>query len=296
MAHMFSMTMCSFRMSSKANAVSVLHKKVSKHVWPAYPMDSITNGIYLPRWDSADGDKALWQLHKENKRKLLAYIAQETGVAWNENTLLFGWGRRLVPYKQPLAFISDIERVIKLATDARRPFRIVFSGPTSEEHESELSQSLQKLIKEKLHDIAVFLPHYSIPISKLMTAGCDVWLNTPMVGSEACGTSGMKAALNGTLSLSTRDGWVAEAAIDKYGWVVHDSDLLTDALLTVVEHEIAPTYYKHLAKPNHSTWHHYMQKSRELIIKAFSMTRALRQYTEECYIPLLHRKHTHKFD
>jgi glucan phosphorylase len=295
-AHLFSMTMCSFRLSSKANAVSVLHQEKASVLWPTYSMDAITNGVHLPRWDAIHDTSDIWTQHQVNKRKLLEYITQETGEAWDENILLFGWARRLVPYKQPLAFLQDVARLRELATRTGREFRIVVSGPTSTPGVNQLADEVQKLIHEQLKGIAVFLPHYSIPISQLMTAGCDVWLNTPVIGSEACGTSGMKAALNGVLPLSTRDGWVAEIDLSECGWVLDATDDLTAALYAVVEHDIVLMYYDHLRRPHRSTWLAYMKKCRTLIQKQFSMTRAFRQYVQECYIPLLHRKHSHKYE
>jgi glycogen phosphorylase len=291
---LFSMTMFSFHMSSKANAVSILHQEKAKGLWPSYPMEAITNGVHIPRWDQIKGD--IVEEHQKNKRKLLAYIQEETGEVWDESTLLLGWGRRLVPYKQPLAFIQDTERLMRLANDLDRPFRIVISGPTKEETGLGLAHEVQQLIQEKLKGIAVFLPHYSLPLGRLMTAGCDIWLNTPQIGSEACGTSGMKALVNGVLPLSTRDGWIAEANLKRCGWVIGDTQNLTDALLTVTEKEILPLYYSHIAKPNNSTWKQYMKTGRELINAQFSMTHALRMYVERCYIPLLHHKHTHKYE
>lgn len=293
--NLFSMTVFSFRFSAKSNSVSQMHKEKALLVWPKYPMDNITNGIYLPRWDNIADDNALWSSHQENKRRLLKYIQENTGVAWDENVLLFGWGRRLVPYKQPTAFIEDFERVLKLAEDSKRPFKIVFSGPTSENNNNELAIILRNFINEKLSDIAVFLPNFNIELASLMASGCDVWLNTPIIGREACGTSGMKAALNGGILLSSKDGWVAEAPLRDCGFVVEGSENFSKTLLDLTENEITPLYYEHISNPENSRWLSLMKNSRSLIKTQFSTDRVLKEYIEKCYIPILHNKHSHKY-
>jgi glucan phosphorylase len=292
---LFSMTNFSFYFAGKSNSVSVLHGQKALLVWPEYPMENITNGIYLPRWDSVKSEEDLWGSHQSNKIKLLKYIKENTGETWDENVLVFGWGRRLVPYKQPGAFIEDVEAVMKLAGDSQRPFKIVFSGPTNDQQESELLIELKKTINEKLKGVAVFLPHFNIDLATLMVSGVDVWLNTPIVGREACGTSGMKAGLNGVLSLSTKDGWVAEADLSKCGWVVDETENLSSSLLDITERDILPLYYQHLQNTENSTWLSYMRNARTLIKNEFSTNRALREYTEKCYIPQLHKQHTHKY-
>lgn len=293
---LFSMTMFSFRMSTKANSVSLLHREKASLVWPDYEMVNITNGVDISGWDSIPKVKDLWQAHKENKRKLLNYIKDKTGKDWEEDVLLFGWARRIVPYKQPTAFIKDIERFLDLARDTKRPFRLIFSGPTNEKQKNELLEELKKTINERLEGVVVFLPNYNLEIASLMVSGCDVWLNTPVIGREACGTSGMKAALNGVLPFSTNDGWIAEAEIDECGWRVGEEKNLSKSMLDIVEREIAPMYYESLLDRENSKWFFYMKNSRALILDKFSINRALKEYFEKCYLPILQNKHTHKYD
>lgn len=294
---LFSMTTFSFKFSAKANAVSAFHAEQAKSVWPTYHMESITNGIFLPLWDACAQSTAetLWQIHQQNKKELLDYIAQTTGEHWDQNTLLIGWARRVVPYKRPMLFLENIERVLAIANHEQRPVRIVFAGPTNNEHpdENQLLNELRTCIQEKLKGVAVFLPNYSITLGKLLTAGTDVWLNTPVIGSEACGTSGMKALLNGSLPLSTRDGWVHEADMSKIGWILDEGDVATK-LHDLVSQEIAPLYYEHIAHPEHSAWIERMILGRALIVNSYSMTRALKEYIEKMYIPILHNKHEHQ--
>lgn len=289
-SNIFSMTILSLRLSQKSNGVSALHGEKAREVWPGFPMETVTNGIYLPRWDMVKNDAIFPKLHKENKEKLLSFINKRTGRAWDRDTLLIGWARRLVPYKRPLAFLSDIEKIKTLAGNTDRSFRIVFSGPTGAEHENdnETFVALQKKVAE-LGDYAVFLPNYNVELAEDLVSGTNIWLNTPVVGSEACGTSGMKALLNGSLPLSTRDGWVAEIDMKNCGWVVDDGGI-DEQLITLMQNEILPLYYT-----NRDSWKERMALGRALIKKQFGTDRMLKEYIEKLYLPILEEKHEHKF-
>ena len=202
----FSMTMFSLRMAGKVNAVSKLHAQKASDIWIDHPMTVVTNGIHVYTWDKVKDLKN----HGACKRELLQYIQEQTHVKWNPNQLLLGWARRFVEYKRPLAILDNLERFMSIAQNSQYPVKIVFSGKPheSDKHGKELVQKLEDLIKNKIENCVVFLPKYNMEVAKKIVAGCDVWLNTPVVGSEACGTSGMKAALNGCLlytSPSPRD-------------------------------------------------------------------------------------------
>ena len=295
-SNIFSMTTLSFKLSTKSNAVSKLHAEKSKKIWPNQIIDFITNGINVKKWDKIvdTSIKNIWERHLENKRKLLTLVKEEVGEIWNETDLIFVWARRLVEYKQPLLFLDNIEKIIEISRNSPVPIRIIFSGPTGG-NESPLVATIKKIIEEKLKGIAIFVPNYSTEIAEILTAGADVWLNTPLVGFEACGTSGMKAGLNGGLSLSTRDGWVYEVTPDEVGWVVNDSQN-GEEMRSVVERNIIPLYFDHLKNPKDSVWVKKMEKVRSLIIDNFSTSRVLKEYIEKLYIPTLKQKHIHKID
>lgn len=298
-SNLFSMTMLSFRLASRISAVSKLHAAKAHEIWPQHPMNYVTNGIFLPHWDKigSQDNTIFWPKHQENKKRLLAYIKDKTGEVWDENTLLFGWARRVVAYKRPLVFLEPLEQLLALAKNLDKPFRIVFAGPTDNDNgtTNELLVKLKKIIEEQLKGVAVFLPNYNVELAKLMTAGSDVWLNTPVVGSEACGTSGMKALLNGVLPLSTSDGWVDEVDLSAIGWVVNEPNVGVK-MLDIAAREIIPAYYEHLANPQGSKWLTRMDRGRRLIIEQFSTSRVLKQYIEQLYIPTLAQKHEHKYE
>lgn len=270
----FSLTMLALRMSNNVNAVSKLHAKKALEVWTEHTMIPITNGIHIKSWDMV-GDN-LVEGHKKRKEELMKEIG------WDPNTLILGWARRFVEYKRPLAILDQLERFLKIARNPQFPVKIIFSGGPheSDEQGQKLLEILQRVIKDKAGDVVTYLPNYNMTIAQKMVSGCDVWLNTPVVGYEACGTSGMKAALNGTLPCSTRDGWVEEIDLYKVGWAL-DDDNLQNNILDVLEHDIVPMFYQ-----NKQDWYEHMQNARNLIKTKFSTTRMLGEYQERFYKPL----------
>lgn len=293
-SNLFSMTLLSLQLSTKMNAVSALHAKEAAKVWTDHPVEQVTNGIFLPRWDriKTENKNLFWSKHLENKRELLKVIKEKTGEDWNENNLLVGWARRIVPYKRPLAILENIEGLKKIAQNSERPIKFVFAGLChAEDPESDsLFEKMQGIIQD-LRGLAVYLPGYNIELAQLLTAGCDLWLNTPVVGSEACGTSGMKAALNGVLLVSTKDGWIDEVELLGVGWIVEDTNI-NQSLLTILGEQVAPMYYEHLKNPLDSDWLKRMQNSREMITNQFNTSRVLRDYIEKMYLPIIKQSST----
>ncbi len=296
-SNIFSMTSLSFRLSRKASAVSKLHAKKAHEIWKDNPMEEVTNGIYIPLWDKTKNTSQISGVHKDNKKNLLSFIKEKTEKEWAENSFIIGWARRIVPYKRPLELFSDIEGLQKLIKNSPVPIKIVFSGPTRNgEQGNEMVQRLRETIEEHFGDSAVFLPHYNLDIASKMVSGADIWLNTPVVGTEACGTSGMKAALNGTLALSTADGWIAEISPSDVGFIVDDPNL-SEKIITKIEKEIIPLYlFSDFEVGTDSPWVSKMKKARALILKQFGTDRMLREYIEKLYIPTLAEKHKHLYE
>lgn len=286
--NLFSMTMFSFSVSEKVNAVSKLHALNAHKIWSDHPMISITNGININRWDKLCNNDHLWSGHQTNKRKLLTLIKEQTGQVWGENELLLGWARRMVEYKRPLALLENLNRLLALAKKNHQPIRIVYSG---EAHPSdaaglELIRILRKRIQNELKGIVVYLSNYDLSLGSSMVAGCDVWLNTPAVGSEACGTSTMKAALNGALLATTKDGWIDETDLSGIGWIL-DNDNVNKSLLDCLEQQVAPLYYQKDKNGLSKDWLMKMKKSRQLILDNYSAARMLKEYVEKIYLPII---------
>ena len=231
--------------------------------------------------------------HLANKRRLLDRIKNVTGRQWPEDCLLLGWARRFVGYKRPLALFFDPVWLTDICTRPGRPVRLVISGnvqpgdPEGEKLLKELTSlratggSVAIPYNVNLSQITAYLPDYDLELAQLLTSGCDVWLNTPVVGFEACGTSGMKACLNGVLPISTKDGWMAEIDPIGIGWLI-DSDKVSDALYQTLENQIIPLYFDHRQE-----WLKNMASARELILNRFTTTRVLKQYIEKLYLPAL---------
>jgi len=276
----FSMTMLAMRTAGKMNGVSKLHTQKAKEMWHNHPIFPITNGIHIPTWDRIRDDE-IWERHCKNKRELLNYIAEKSGVVWEERPLMIGWGRRIVSYKRPLALIERLKRFGELAQSKERPLRVVFAGLShpADTDGAEILEELRYRLETDLKGVAVYLPHYNMELSALMVSGCDLWLNTPVVGFEACGTSGMKAALNGSLPLTTKDGWAAEVDLYGAGWSVPDNEL-TDAILDRLEEDILPLYFERQEDGRPEKWIEMMVRARELVLGRFSMSRVLAEYLQ----------------
>jgi glucan phosphorylase len=283
----FSMTHLCLNVAKISNAVSKIHAKSAKDLWPNHPLIPITNGIHIPTWNAVN-EQNFWNAHSENKRILLERIRISKNLKWQETDLIIGWARRLVDYKRPKAILENIEEIKKICGDPNRPVRIIFSG-TLHPSDAEGANVLDELLNIIDHDLsgsAVFFAEYNLDLAKLLIPGCDIWLNTPVVGFEACGTSGMKAALNGVLPLSTKDGWVAEVDLLEKGWSI-DSDHINESVLATLKENIIPMFFERDENGVSHNWAANMKNSRELILNDFSATRMLAEYIEKLYLPLI---------
>lgn len=285
----FSMTMLALRMTGVVNAVSKLHAQKAKEIWSDHPMVSVTNGIHIPTWDRVqDGfgpQGTIWAKHQELKKDLLAMLKEKVGKEWSDETLLVGWARRIVQYKRPLAIFKDMQRLAEIARHADMPVRFVFAGKPhpSDQEGLRMAKELGELANGELSDFVAYLPDYGYDVAKKLVAGCDVWLNTPVVGFEACGTSGMKAALNGVLPVSTKDGWVDEAEMFKVGWLL-DSTRITESTLGVLGNDVVKTYYSRNEEGVPLLWEEMMRNSRDMALNQFSATRMVRKYLKLMYL------------
>lgn len=296
-SNLFSMTMLSLRLAQTANGVSQFHAGKAIEIWPDHPMIGITNGIHLETWDRVgiDGDpdwfgqeSDIRDRHKENKRKLLNYVEKVAGQKWNPEWLLAGWGRRIVGYKRPGAIFQDIDRLAAILRDENRPARLVISGiphPADEEGQKQLLE-IMEIIRTKLPDAACYLPGYNFEIGGSMVSGCDLWLNTPVIGFEACGTSTMKAMLNGTLLATTRDGWLSEIEINRVGWELGDANPGAD-FMDLLDKEIKSQYYSDKKSDPEEKWLQKMLAGRETIVNKYSASRMLKEYIEKLYSPII---------
>ena len=276
----FSMMFYAIRVSQKMNGVSALHTKKLEQQHPGISILSVTNGIHLPTWDMVSqlSDTSLVQAHMTRKTQLLAMIKEKTGVEWSPDVLLLGWGRRFVQYKRPLALFDDAMRLLNILQSTTVPVRVVLSGiphPADPWANETLTKILSQ-ISDGYRNLVVYLPGYNPEVAKTMTSGCDVWMNTPVVGLEACGTSGMKASLNGTLTFSTRDGWMDEVDIKTIGWEIEDAHV-SESIYTILEQQLVPEWLAY-KRGESTTWIEKMTASRQMIIDRYSAKRMLADY------------------
>jgi starch phosphorylase len=285
----FSMTQFALNISKKASAVSQVHYELSKTLWPEYDWVGITNGIHAPTWQDetikqADlsGDQ-LWWNHLELKKKLATYVGEKTGSHYDPNRLVIGWARRIATYKRPNAIFEDIQRIKAILMHTDRPVQFLLSGKAHARDitAKQLLADMIHLMKQELEGHAVFIPNYNMDVANHLVKGVDVWLNTPIYGEEASGTSGMKAIANGVLQLTVEDGWAAEVEWHDLGWSL-DSNHLAPTLYLRLEKDVVPLYYDKDQNGVPQGWLSRMKKTLELS-KRFTTQRMLDEYMRLLY-------------
>ncbi|HYF90907.1 MAG TPA: alpha-glucan family phosphorylase [Symbiobacteriaceae bacterium] len=289
----FNMTVAGLRLSRIANAVSELHghtaRKMWSHVRGTAPIIHVTNGVHPATWQNpavaaAATDDELWKAHRDAKRTLLSEIYGRTGTWMDPDTLLIGYARRAAAYKRTGLIFRDPARVEPFIESNR--LNLVFAGkahPRDDNGKAVIAKLVERSRQYQGH--VVFLQNYDMKVGRLLTQGCDVWLNNPRRPLEASGTSGMKAAMNGVLHLSTPDGWWPEAVQHgENGWAfgggeIGDVDAYdAEQLYDVLTNQVIPTYYN-----DRPTWVRMMRASIETTREAYSVHRMIRQYEQLIY-------------
>jgi starch phosphorylase len=212
-------------------SIEAITNGVHATTWVAEPFQAVFNR-YIPGWQKDNfrlryalslPKLEVWNAHLAAKRKLLERVNRETGAGLDENVLTIGFARRASTYKRGDLLFHDLERLRRIATDAGA-LQVIFAGKAhprdlgGKEVIKRVFQAREALGKEVR---IVFLEDYDMKLGALMTAGVDLWLNTPEPPLEASGTSGMKSSLNGVPSLSVLDGWWIEGHIEGLtGWAI----------------------------------------------------------------------------
>jgi len=256
-----------------------------------------------------DNEK-LWEISQNSKVLMVNYIrdrvrakyakegidpvvAMAEGVLLDPDVLTIGFARRMAEYKRPDLILTDIERLEKIITNRDRPVQIIFAGKA---HPADIAgkKILQHIFKtaqeSRFGGRIAFVEDYGENVAKYLLHGVDVWLNNPQIPMEACGTSGMKASLNGTLHLSSLDGWWPEGYNGKNGWAFGDEPSNTkedsEALYDLIENEIVPLYYDIDNSGVPTKWIEKMKASMTSITPAFSARRMMKDYLGKFYIPI----------
>ena len=316
--HWLNMTHLALNLSGYVNGVSQQHGNVSRKLFAPHPIDAITNGVhartwtapefaelldrYIPGWrhDSFSLRHALripylevWAAHMQAKKRLLDHIKRTTGVRFEPDAFTVGFARRTAAYKRADLLFDDIERLRRIAI-AAGPLQLVYAGK-AHPHDQGAKDLITRVFhaKDRLRDNInmVYLEDYDIDLCRLMTAGVDLWLNTPEPPLEASGTSGMKAALNGVPSLSVLDGWWVEGCIEGVtGWAIgNDRPDSAEAdsrhntarfLYNKLEYVILPMYYRETPR-----FVDVMKHSIAINGSYFSTQRMVQDYIVRAYFP-----------
>ncbi|HVQ44394.1 MAG TPA: alpha-glucan family phosphorylase [Candidatus Saccharimonadia bacterium] len=277
------------------NGVSEIHVAEELEAHPQSRLITITNGVFQGRWAAANwgddplalDDDELWMRHTENRRRLFTLIREQTGVELDSDALTVVWSRRMAAYKRPDLLVSDMKRLAGLAHDPERPVQFVVSGRANPADAVgvELMQRVIATSKQaRLAGRFAYVPRFNPVTAKIMVRGADVWLNTPIRGYEACGTSGMKASMNGALQFSTSDGWLDEVKIGPIGWRLPVDNPAAE-LYARLEQEIAPLFYERGEDGLPHAWIRMMRANMKLVLERFTAKRMLDDYYAKLYEP-----------
>jgi starch phosphorylase len=322
----FGLTPLALRTAARCNAVSRLHAEVAgamwAHLWPGrpveeVPIDYVTNGVHAPTWVSPALAEALaaagvdvaapapdWERTQEldpaalarvkrtGKNALFRLVEERTDVSLDLDVLTIGFARRFATYKRADLLLRRADELAALLADDERPLQLVYAGKAHPD-DSEGKGVLEKVVALAENPAArgrvVFLPDYDLALARTLVQGVDVWLNLPRRLKEASGTSGMKAALNGTPNLSVLDGWWDEGYRPEAGWAIPGTGAETQAeqddadaaeLFRLLQEEVLPRFY---GEPE--AW---LATGRAAIASAgahFTSHRMVGEYAERFYVP-----------
>jgi starch phosphorylase len=301
----FNMAVLGLRLAGRANAVSELHARVSREMFAPLDVhiDAITNGVHVPTWapegPSAElGDAAMWRVRSAGRRRLVEVVGQRTGVELDPDVLTVGFARRFAAYKRATLLLSQPERLEALLLSSARPVQLVFAGkahPADHQGKELIQRVVQFARRPEVHDRMAFVEDYDMAVGRAFYAGSDVWLNTPRRPHEACGTSGMKAVLNGGIHCSVLDGWWDEMYDGSNGWAIlsfedehdesHRDHLEADALFSLLEGEIVPTFYDRDSNGLPMAWLEKVRASLRSLGPRVTAERMLQEYVERLYEP-----------
>lgn len=294
-------TVSALRMSKKANAVSKLHSKVANDMWKDYEGISkiipITNAQNQKFWQderikkawSNRNEKAYRKRKTELKKELFEEVLHQTGKTFDPNVLTFVWARRFAGYKRADLLLHDLERFKKLITNEKYPVQIIWAGKPYPFDYYAIDIFNHLVLHSKPESNLAVLVGYEIDLSRKLKCGSDVWLNTPRITREASGTSGMTAAMNGSVNVSTNDGWIPEfqkdgkncfvlPALDHNLPVWEQDTIDANNLYDILENKVIPTYYDHPEK-----WQDIVFTGMDDVIPAFTSERMAEQYYKKLF-------------
>jgi starch phosphorylase len=268
----------------------------------------------LPRIDKIP-DEELWRVHEIGKARLIraarehgqrqfgarnasmADLAKIKGVL-SHDALTIGFARRFAAYKRATLLLKDPDRLTAILANKDHPVQIVFAGkahPSDNAGKELIRQLIHFSEKANVRQKIIFLEDYDIQLARYLVQGADVWLNTPRRPEEASGTSGMKAAVNGALHVSTMDGWWDEGYSTECGWAIGRGEeyeshefqeaVESQALYNLIENEIVPCFYERPDGRVPARWVKKMKASIRNVLMSFTSHRMVGDYAEMYYRP-----------
>ncbi|RED45463.1 starch phosphorylase [Winogradskyella eximia] len=298
---MINYTISALRMAKIANGVSKLHAKVATDMWKDYEGVSkiipITNAQNQKFWQDASIKKA-WSKKQVKayktrktalKKDLFEEVYKQTGKTFDPKVLTFVWARRFAGYKRADLLLHDLERFKRLISNKKYPVQIIWAGKPYPFDYYAIDVFNHLVNHSKSENNLAVLIGYEIDLSKRLKCGSDVWLNTPRITREASGTSGMTAAMNGSVNVSTNDGWIPEFAKDgKNSFVlpaldhtlpVWDQDNIdANNLYEILEDKVIPTYYDEPKK-----WQDIVFNGIDGVIPEFTSQRMADEYYQKLF-------------
>ncbi|MGV9556288.1 glycosyltransferase family 1 protein [Streptomyces sp. NPDC003401] len=270
------------------------------------------------RWDSVADipDEEVWNLRRDLRGQLVAEVRDRLRASWRQrgagtaelgwiddvldpDVLTIGFARRVPSYKRLTLMLRDRDRLTELLLHPERPVQIVVAGKAhpADDGGKRLIQELVRFADDpRVRHRIVFLPDYGMGMAQKLYPGCDIWLNNPLRPLEACGTSGMKAALNGCLNLSVLDGWWDEWFQPDFGWAVptadgsgtdadHRDDIEAAALYDLLEQRVTPRFYERGAGGLPDRWIEMVRRTIAHLGPKVLAGRMVREYVERLYTP-----------
>jgi starch phosphorylase len=298
----FNHSLVALRFAKLANGVSELHGHVSRALWSKYegvcPIISITNAQNYRYWADKQlydkmekGEDFWWDDRKKYlKKRSFELVADQTGKVFDPNIFTLVWARRFAGYKRAELITRDIERFNRLTSNTRYPVQIIWGGKPYPMDYPAINDFNHLVHLSKGYKNVAVVVGYELALSKRMKQAADCWLNNPRVPREASGTSGMTAAMNGAVNLSTDDGWIPEFVNHgNNGFVVPKADYANmhvqeqdeydlNKLYEILENEILPLYYD-----NYETWRQVVKNGMRDVRIQFESNRMANEYYELLY-------------
>ncbi|MCP5112487.1 MAG: glycosyltransferase family 1 protein, partial [bacterium] len=272
-------------------------------------------------WDLIDDipSSEIWEVRRRRKRRLVNFVRDKVRQAALERrasaseirrlsevldpyAFTIGFARRFATYRRATLFKRDVDRLKRILTSARHPVQLVIAGkahPKDNPGKTFIREIIELSRDPEISKRLVFVEDYGIEVGRALVQGVDLWLNNPRRGEEACGTSGMKAAINGILNLSVLDGWWDEAYETSGGWAIGHREPYSEdqdddharAIYSVLENEIVPLFYENREEGVPEEWMRRVKTSLKNISPQFTAQRMIGQYASQFYEPA-HRSYT----